>query len=71
MVATTFILIGGFVILSMSSFAQNSDMGRLSAIIIALALAADLLVLPSLLIWLDAEREEVPISLPAVDTAQT
>ena len=47
-------LIAGFAILAQSGFAVNGDMARLSAITIAMALLADLLLLPSLLIWWDA-----------------
>lgn len=57
-VAASVILIGGFAILSLSSFAQNSDMGRLSALIIVLAVLTDCLLLPPLLLWLDGVREE-------------
>jgi hypothetical protein len=56
LIATTVILVGGFVILSMSSFVQNSEMGRLTAMIIVLALVADFFLLPPLLIALDRGR---------------
>jgi len=56
LIATTVILVGGFLILSMSSFVQNSEMGRLTAMIIVLALVADFFLLPPLLLTLDGDR---------------
>ncbi len=53
LVVTSAILVAGFLVLSVSSFAQNGDMGRLSAITITVALLADFLFLPPLLIELD------------------
>lgn len=50
---TTLALIGGFAVLAQSGFAVNGDLARLTAITIALALVADFLLLPPLLIWLD------------------
>ena len=50
---TTVSLVAGFTILAQSGFAVNGDMAKLTAITITLALAADFLLLPSLLIWLD------------------
>ncbi len=46
---TTLVLIAGFMVLAQSSFKLNSDMGLLTAITIAFALAADFLFLPPLL----------------------
>lgn len=53
LVVTSLVLMGGFSVLAMSSFAQNSDMGRMTALIIFLALVADFFILPPLLLWLD------------------
>lgn len=53
LVATSAILVAGFLVLSASGFAQNSDMGKMSAITIMVALIADFLFLPPLLIVLD------------------
>lgn len=47
---TTIVLVAGFLVLSMSKFRLNSDMGFLSSIIIFIALPIDLLFLPSLLL---------------------
>ncbi len=50
---TTIVLVLGFAVLSLSSFKLNSDMGLLTAITIAIALAIDFLLLPPLLLLLD------------------
>ena len=55
---TTLVLVGGFMVLALSSFAQNSDMGQLTAIVILLALVADFLLLPPLLILLGGLSKE-------------
>ena len=46
---TSFVLIAGFLVLSLSSFELNSGMGLLTAIVIAFAITADFLLLPPLL----------------------
>ncbi|MBN4071937.1 MMPL family transporter [bacterium AH-315-F18] len=50
MTVTSAVLFIGFMILSLSPFALNGDMGRLTAITIVLALVADFLLLPPLLL---------------------
>lgn len=60
---TSAVLIAGFLVLAMSSFQLNSQMGLLTAIVIALALAADFLLLPPLLMKL--EEKSHAHSLPA------
>ncbi len=55
MITTTLTLALGFGILAFSSFELNSSMGILSATVIGIALAFDLLVLPALLLVLDRE----------------
>ena len=50
---TSLALIGGFLVLSTSSFELNAGMGLLTSIVIAFALLADFLLLPPLLIKLD------------------
>ncbi|MEE8578142.1 MAG: MMPL family transporter, partial [candidate division Zixibacteria bacterium] len=47
---TTITLVAGFMVLSLSGFKQNSDMGLLTAITITLALAMDFFFLPALLL---------------------
>ena len=63
---TSVILVIGFGILSTSAFAMNSDMGKMSAITIALALIVDFLFLPPLLMAVDRSgndaRSPVPVS---------
>jgi predicted RND superfamily exporter protein len=53
MLVTSLVLIAGFLVLTQSGFKLNSDMGLLTAITIAFALAADFLLLPPLLMKLD------------------
>ena len=55
---TTLVLVAGFLVLAMSHFVLNSQMGLLTAITIALALAIDFLYLPSLLLRFDHVRVE-------------
>ncbi len=58
MLATTFILLIGFFILSFSVFRLNNWMAQLTGIVIAMALIADFILLPSLLITLDKKESE-------------
>jgi predicted RND superfamily exporter protein len=53
---TSAVLVAGFLILAQSTFKQNSDLGLLAAVTILFALAADFLLLPALLIWIDRKR---------------
>jgi predicted RND superfamily exporter protein len=53
---TSAVLIAGFLVLALSDFQLNAQMGLLSAIVIALALAADFLFLPSLLMKLEEKN---------------
>lgn len=50
LVITTMALVGGFYVLSTSSFKLNADMGLLTSITMALAIIIDFLLLPPLLI---------------------
>ncbi|WP_375750156.1 RND family transporter [Vibrio sp. HN007] len=50
---TTVVLVAGFLVLAMSSFRLNSDMGKLSSIVIFLALVVDFFFLPCLLMMFD------------------
>ena len=54
-IVTTIILTAGFSVLMQSSFAFNSDMGKLTAITIVVALILDLLLLPALLLVIDKD----------------
>jgi len=66
---TSAVLISGFMILTLSTFKLNSDMGLLTSIVIAFALFADFLLLPALLLKIDAKKK-VPVisSQPATET---
>ncbi len=61
---TSVVLIAGFLVLTQSPFELNSGMGLLSAITIGLALFADFLLLPTLLMTLD-KRDRYEKSMPA------
>ncbi|MCV6638852.1 efflux RND transporter permease subunit [Candidatus Albibeggiatoa sp. nov. NOAA] len=60
---TSVVLSVGFLILSLSSFSLNADMGLLTAIVIAFALLADFLLLPPLLMKLEGQSDEETISV--------
>lgn len=69
---TTAVLIMGFVVLSLSSFSLNADMGLLTAITIAIALAIDFLLLPPLLLLFDqGDKVEAASASTAPTTIQT
>ncbi len=53
---TSFCLVCGFLVLAFSGFKVNSEMGLLSAVTIAIALAADFFFLPPLLIKLESRK---------------
>jgi len=55
-IVTTIILSAGFTVLIFSSFGFNSDMGKLTAITIVVALLLDLLLLPALLLLIDRDQ---------------
>lgn len=58
LVVTSIVLAAGFSILAQSTFGFNGGMGQMSAIIIVMALAADLLVLPPLLMYVEGGGSE-------------
>ena len=49
LLTTSLVLVAGFIVVSLSSFELNAGMGKLTAMVIALALMADFLLLPPLL----------------------
>ncbi|QUM76521.1 MMPL family transporter [Moritella sp. 24] len=53
-VVTSFVLIAGFSVLAQSSFGMNSNMAILTAVAIAIAMVADFLLLPVLLLKMEA-----------------
>ena len=54
---TSIILIVGFLVLTLSSFKLNVEMGLLTSITIAFALLADVFFLPTLLLYFDNDKE--------------
>lgn len=57
-VITTVVLVAGFVVMAvLSEFRINSDMGKMTAMILVTALIFDLLILPILLMIFDKEKE--------------
>lgn len=59
-VSTTVILTVGFLVLALSTFRINFELGLLTAIAIVLAMLADFFLLPALLLWAPgAERKEI------------
>ena len=54
---TTAILVAGFLVLGLSEFFPTSQMGQLTAVVIALALVADFLLLPPLLMAVDRPQQ--------------
>ncbi len=62
LLTTTIVLTFGFLVLAMSAFELNSAMGMLTALVIVLALIADFLLLPALLIKLEEKQNEKTIS---------
>ncbi len=67
LVVTTLLLAVGFSILGLSSFRMNSWMGQLTAIVIVMALIADFILLPALLMSLDRRRKKRAPQVEAPD----
>ncbi len=57
LIITTIVLTLGFLVLALSSFQLNSDMGLLTAIVICMALIADFFFLPPLLMKLEEQKK--------------
>ena len=64
LLATTVVLVAGFLIFAFSPFVPTAQVGVLTAMIIAFALVADLLLLPALLTAVD-RRSGPQVELPA------
>jgi predicted RND superfamily exporter protein len=56
MISTTVILAAGFTVLAVSTFQMNSQLGLLTAMTIVIALVADLLLLPAVLMLADRRQ---------------
>jgi uncharacterized protein len=54
---TSLVLVSGFMVISLSVFELNSSMGLMTSIIIVIALILDFLLLPPLLMKIDADKE--------------
>lgn len=65
-VVTSLILIAGFSVLATSDFAMNSLMALLTAIAIAMAMIADFLLLPALLLKIDGRKSSESTSFTVV-----
>lgn len=61
---TSAILIAGFAVLSFSTFKINGDMGLLTALAIAMALFADFLLLPTILLMVDKDKKSPEATTP-------
>ena len=59
LLTTSLVLVAGFVVVSLSSFELNAGMGKLTVLVIALALAADFLLLPPLLMRIERGSDEM------------
>jgi predicted RND superfamily exporter protein len=68
-VVTSVVLVAGFMVLAQSTFALNSQMALLTSIAIAMALLADFLLLPVLLMRLDRLKKRSP-DLPQLAEAR-
>lgn len=66
---TSLVLIVGFLVLSLSAFELNSSMGLMTALTLALALAADFLFLPPLLMKIEEKRNETDSTRTTADSA--
>jgi len=67
-IVTSVVLVAGFMVLAQSTFALNSQMALLTSIAIAMALLADFLLLPVLLMRMDRLKKERPEDVvPLVD----
>ena len=58
LLTTSVVLVAGFVVVSLSSFELNAGMGKLTALVIALALVADFFLLPPLLMKVDGKTDD-------------
>lgn len=70
LVGTSLVLVAGFLVLSMSGFVVNADMGRMTAITIAFALLADLLLLPALVIKMENVVSQRKAKTPEVEVPE-
>lgn len=62
LLSTSVVLVCGFLAISLSGFSVSADMGLLTAITMILALCADLLFLPPLLIWIERSQNRTSVA---------
>ncbi len=65
-IVSSVVLIIGFLSLGRSTFSMNSDMGIATSVVILFALIVDLMLVPSLLLWL-SERNYITYQVRAVN----
>ena len=66
LLTTSLVLVAGFIVVSLSSFELNAGMGKLTALVIALALLADFFLLPPLLMKVEGDAgEDAALDRPA------
>lgn len=69
MSVTSAVLVAGFLVLACSAFALNSDLGKLTALVLSVGVVGDLLFLPALLICLDGRQSEVRVASGELESA--
>ncbi|MEP1093693.1 MAG: MMPL family transporter [Cyclobacteriaceae bacterium] len=62
LLVTTFVLIAGFMVIAQSDFGLNSDMAKITVLIITFALILDFLLLPALLLTFKSKRKQDQVS---------
>ena len=67
LIGTTVTLVIGFMVLALSPFKLNSDMGLMTAVTLAIALALDMLLLPVLLLVFDRVPERKNVERTGLD----
>lgn len=70
LLVTTFVLIAGFAVLAQSNFGLNSDMSKITVIIILFALILDFLMLPALLMLSPSRRPQDKTQPAGADQAR-
>ncbi len=71
LLVTTFVLVAGFVVIAQSDFGLNSDMAKITVLIISFALILDFLLLPALLLTFKTKRAQDQISPEEDQTSES
>ncbi len=71
LVVTTFVLMAGFFVIAQSDFGLNSDMAKITVLIIGLALILDFFMLPALLLTFKSKRAQDQVSKEEVNKPET